>query len=961
MSNRGWSIFALILIVAIFSISAVGAASDLAMDNVSADDGQELFLEENLNENVSVSTDDDELNGGSDNDEILETDNNHFYKDLSNLINDGGDIVYIHKDYNYGGSYPAQDIGGFSITHSVTIYGNGHTIDAKASEDEHATFCWIGASNVTIYDLTFKNGKADSGYCISGSGTFINCHFKNNKGGVMSGCTAINCTFDGNDGFKGGAVDNGVAINCTFHNNYAWEGGAVSNSLAMGCEFKKNHARYDGGAMYNSIAINCEFCESHANDNGGAMYNCNATGCNFTENTASNGGAIYLGYAVNSTFNKNKADDDGGAIWECNALNCNFTENSAFQGGAIYSGVALNCNFTKNSVTGENCCGGALYDCNATGCIFTENAAIDVNNACGGAAYNCNVTNCTFIANRVSDDFEQGGQCYGGAIWGSNAVGCIFKNNWADDSGGAMNGGTASNCTFTDNKAGSIGGALCECNAMGCNFTNNYAQTLGGAMFGGSAINCSFTSDGSYRGGAIYQGNATGCIFSNNHAVVGGAMNGCIARDCIFNNNIAENTSLYPGEGCGGAMYNCSAATCIFKQNTAVEGGAIYYGTALLCCFEDNDCVKTTFVPANFIVDNFNSVFDSNERLLFNLTADGMNYNGFNTTISVYQNETLVGTYYALSSEGWIVNLDAGNYTAILSIDKYIGVNNATVSVNIVPYTTKIISEKVFATYGSDDVFIINLSYGDGKPLVGVDVAVDLNGVKSYTSDDSGRIKISVEGLAARSHVADICFVGNRNFLASNASATLTIFKETATIDANQITTIYNVNKNLVATVKDHNGNPLTGVGVSVVLNGMNVYTTDKNGQIRISLGDLLPKTYNVSILFDGNANYTGLAIAKVVVKKASLKLTAKKKTFKAKTKVKKYSITLKANGKPVKKVQVILKIKGKTYKAKTNKNGKATFKIKKLAKKGKYKVKVTFKGDARYKKVTKKVNIIIR
>ena len=44
MSNRGWSIFALILIVAIFSISAVGAASDLAMDNVSADDGQELFF-----------------------------------------------------------------------------------------------------------------------------------------------------------------------------------------------------------------------------------------------------------------------------------------------------------------------------------------------------------------------------------------------------------------------------------------------------------------------------------------------------------------------------------------------------------------------------------------------------------------------------------------------------------------------------------------------------------------------------------------------------------------------------------------------------------------------------------------------------------------------------------------------------------------------------------------------------
>ena len=96
------------------------------------------------------------------------------------------------------------------------------------------------------------------------------------------------------------------------------------------------------------------------------------------------------------------------------------------------------------------------------------------------------------------------------------------------------------------------------------------------------------------------------------------------------------------------------------------------------------------------------------------------------------------------------------------------------------------------------------------------------------------------------------------------------------------------------------------------------------------------------------------------IVKKAT-KITAKKKTFKAKTKVKKYTITLKSGKKALKKVTVTLKIKGKTYKAKTNAKGKATFKIKKLTKKGKYKAVIKFKGNKYYKASSKKVKISVK
>ena len=50
-----------------------------------------------------------------------------------------------------------------------------------------------------------------------------------------------------------------------------------------------------------------------------------------------------------------------------------------------------------------------------------------------------------------------------------------------------------------------------------------------------------------------------------------------------------------------------------------------------------------------------------------------------------------------------------------------------------------------------------------------------------------------------------------------------------------------------------------------------------------------------------------------------------------------------------------------KTFKAKTNAKGKATFKIKKLTKKGKYSAVIKFKGNKAYKASSKKVKITLK
>lgn len=63
----------------------------------------------------------------------------------------------------------------------------------------------------------------------------------------------------------------------------------------------------------------------------------------------------------------------------------------------------------------------------------------------------------------------------------------------------------------------------------------------------------------------------------------------------------------------------------------------------------------------------------------------------------------------------------------------------------------------------------------------------------------------------------------------------------------------------------------------------------------------------------------------------------------------------------PIKKTKLLLKVNGKKYASTTNKNGKATFKIIKLSKKGKYNAKVIFKGNKYYKSSIKNVKIFIK
>jgi hypothetical protein len=306
-------------------------------------------------------------------------------------------------------------------------------------------------------------------------------------------------------------------------------------------------------------------------------------------------------------------------------------------------------------------------------------------------------------------------------------------------------------------------------------------------------------------------------------------------------------------------MYAGSAKNCTFNSNKAYVEGDNWYGTKV-----------PTLI---FNGGNFTAAYNSGKKLLMNLTEDGVQVTDVNVTIRIYKDGVLVGTYYCLGGKELALNLNAGFYVAVLSVE--------TQAYEISP---------------------------------------------------------------------------------KNITLTLTIPTK---LVASAVTAIYNVNKNLVVTLKDENNKAISGVIVTIKLsNGKTVNpSTDSSGQVKLATSGLAPKTYTATITFAGNSKYDkSTKSVKVTVKKATPKFAASAKTFKVKVKTKKYVVTLKTNvKKPLKGAVVYIKVKGKTYKAKTNAKGKATFKLTKLTKKGSFKAKITFKGNAYYNKLSKTVKITVK
>ena len=242
-----------------------------------------------------------------------------------------------------------------------------------------------------------------------------------------------------------------------------------------------------------------------------------------------------------------------------------------------------------------------------------------------------------------------------------------------------------------------------------------------------------------------------------------------------------------------------------------------------------------------------------------------------------------------------------------------------------------------------------------------------------YNTNSNGTVTIKVNGqeitdgkftpTALGTYNVTIDIAENPYYTAGSNETTFTVGKAGSKIIATPVTTTYNVGKYLIITLKDSNNKPISESLLTVNLGGSKNYKTDKNGQIKINVATLTPKTYNAKITYKGSDIVNGsTGSVKVTVKKATPKITAKSASYKLKLRTKKYVAIFKDNkNKVLKNTRVTLKVNGKTYAVKTNSKGQATFKITNLKRRGTYTAVITFPANKYYNKVTKRVKIAIK
>ena len=266
------------------------------------------------------------------------------------------------------------------------------------------------------------------------------------------------------------------------------------------------------------------------------------------------------------------------------------------------------------------------------------------------------------------------------------------------------------------------------------------------------------------------------------------------------------------------------------------------------------------------------------------------------------------------------------------------------------------------------------------SPVLDAMLNVTVNGAIYTVNADASVVVPITELLDVGNYTVDVVLYDAENIYATRSTSfevkpvpvpsndtngsNSTPVKVATKLTAPKVTATYNVAKKLVITLKDANGKALANKKVSVKVGSITkTLKTNAKGQVSLNVAKLVPKTYTATVKFAGDSGYTASTLKpKVVVKKAKVKLAAKAKSFKAKVKTKKYTVTLKNNkGKVMKKAKLTLKVGKKTYKAKTNSKGKATFKITKLNKKGKKTATVKFAGNKYFKALSKKVKITIK
>ena len=916
---------------------------------------------------------------------------------------------FINNTANSTG-YGAGCVGGGVY---VVFYSNTTIKDSNFTNNSAGDGGAIGWSNTTygtISNITFIDNKAseDGGairWTHNDDGAICNSTFTNNNARDRGG--AIYCD-----------PNNYVTLaNSTFTNNTAKEGGAVQwtnnfNSAAYNLTFTNNTA-INGSALhwfvYSGYLRNSTFINNNAT-NGGALWyaschNSNITDLTFINNIAPKGASIYAYYSNNVNVTKsifiNNTATEGAVFYWFNSTGVNLNNNVILNNSdsEFYFNKTTEYNisdnwFGNNATTytdkpNEFCNSWLFLNATAdpnpaaisdpTEIVFKlyafDGTDISDHDNTLLPAINLTITPTNGTADKESADLEEN-ITFTPTVSGTGSVTAKMEDAEytivfdVKHSPGlsylsqevTYNGTTSITISYNNSATGKVNVKLEGANSN-YNFKNmdlNTTIQLGDIEVDVYDVTIEYLGDEQFAKSTV-----TGTLTVKKIETAITPANATITL--LFEDDSKVKYTLSPDDAVGDISFTSSDPNVVSVDSTTGDINAIGIGSANITIkfsgsahyAASNATVKVTVNPAKSSVNAQDVTITYGEAIGIQVTSK----NASDVSYEIFDKDGVKVKDGSIEANGIIRGFDlpAGKYTVNLKTEvdgNHVSVNN----------TSKLTINKASSTVSAKDV---SVNYGDTVTLEVTSVnATELNyqikdesnkTIANGTIEANGNI--TIKGLAAGKYTAEISYSGNENYTESKATAKVTVNKFKTKLTASKVTTTYNVGKNLVITLKDNAGKALSGLKITVKLSSSKKYTTDKNGQVKVAVGSLVPKTYTAKISFAGNYKYKASSTtAKVTVKKATPKITAKAKTFKFEDKTKKYTITLKNNkGKVMKNKKVTLKVNGKTYTAKTNSKGVATFKLKKLTKKGKYNAVITYAGNKYYKKVTKKAKITVK
>ena len=364
-----------------------------------------------------------------------------------------------------------------------------------------------------------------------------------------------------------------------------------------------------------------------------------------------------------------------------------------------------------------------------------------------------------------------------------------------------------------------------------------------------------------------------------------------------------------------------------------------------------------TITKAEIVIKiaNFVEPYRTNKNVTITVTNKANKEAVPGIILKLYMPQTSGKTYYfQTDSNGQskisVSSLVVGKYDVTVSNNDTKNIKNAKTSSQITITPNAVIKTNKAKTvwYNTGKTATIKIvDKKTGKALANVIIVVQLyTGKKSvayaFPTNKKGIMSFSAS-LSVGKHKM-VVQTADGNYSAAKVTKYITVKKASAKFKAPKLSTYYKGTKYFTVTLKNAKNNKAiydAKVNIKVFVSKYKYYNyngrTGANGQIRLSLDNLKPGTYNVIVSKGESKNYTAKEItSKIVIKKAPTKLIPKKTT--AKKGAKKYfQVTVKntKTKKVIKGVKLNLKVytgkKYKTYTVKSNSKGITKLNVKSL------------------------------